>query len=87
MGFISEEKIRLWKLGGETSIRHTKALKYLVDVVVVEDAVEVLVDVVEHVDHFHGGAVVAQCGKSHNVTEIDGHLLKQLWFHLARLLQ
>lgn len=54
---------------------------------VVKNAVKVLVDVVEHVDHLHGGAVVAECGKSHNVTEIDGHLLKQLWFHFARLLQ
>lgn len=54
---------------------------------VVEDAVKVLVDVVEHVHHLHGGAVVAEGGEAHNVAEIDGHLLKQLWFHSARLLQ
>lgn len=54
---------------------------------VVEDAVKVLVDVVEHVNHLHGGAVVAEGGESHNVAEIDGHLLKQLWLHSAGLLQ
>lgn len=43
---------------------------------VVKDAVKVLVDVVEHVDHLHGGAVVAEGGESHNVAEIDAHLLK-----------
>lgn len=51
-------------------------LKYLVDIMVVKDAVKVLVDVVEHVDHLHGGAVVAEGGESHNVAEIDAHLLK-----------
>jgi len=54
---------------------------------VVEDAVKVLVDVVEHVHHLDGGAVVAEGGESHNVAEVDGHLLKQLRFHFARLLQ
>lgn len=53
----------------------------------VKDAVKVLVDVVEHVDHFHGRAVVAQCGEAHDVTEVDGDLLKQLWLYFARLLQ
>lgn len=62
-------------------------LRYLVDIMVVYNAIKVLVDVVEHVDYLHGGAVVAECGKSHNVTEIDGHFLKQLWFHFARLFQ
>ncbi len=54
---------------------------------VVKDAVKVLVDVVEHVDYLHRSAVVAEGGESHNVAEIDGHLLKQLWFHSTRLLQ
>lgn len=54
---------------------------------VVKNAIKVLVDVVEHVDHFHGCAVVAECGEAHDVTEVDGDLLKQLWFHFARLLQ
>ncbi len=63
------------------------SLKYLVDIMVVKDAVKVLVYVVEHVDHFHGRAVVAEGGETHNVTEINGNLLKQLWLHSARLLQ
>lgn len=54
---------------------------------VVEDAVKVFVDVVEHIHHLHRGAVVAEGCKSHDVTEVDGHLLKQLRFHFARLLQ
>lgn len=60
---------------------------YLVDVVVVKNAVKVLVDVIEHVHHFHRRAVVAEGGEAHDVTEIDGDLLKQLRLHFARLLQ
>lgn len=54
---------------------------------VVQDAVKVLVDVIEHVNHLHGGAVAAKGGESDNVAEIDGDLLKELWFHFPRLLQ
>lgn len=54
---------------------------------VVKYAVKVLVDVVEHVHHLHGGAVVAEGCKPHDVTEVDGDLLKQLRLHFARLLQ
>lgn len=53
----------------------------------IKDAVEGLVDVIEHVHHLHGGAVVAERSESHNVTKVDGHLLKQLWLHSASLLQ
>lgn len=60
---------------------------HLVHVVVVDDAVEAFVDVVEHVHHLHRGAVLAQGGETHDVTEIDGHLLVQLWLHHAALLQ
>ena len=51
----------------------------------VQDAVKVLIDLIEHVNHFHGGAVVAKGGESHNVAEIDAHLLKQLWLYSACL--
>lgn len=61
--------------------------EHLVDVVVVEDAVEVLVDVVEHVHHLHGRAVVAEGGEAHDVTEVDGDLVVQLGLHATRLLQ
>lgn len=54
---------------------------------VVKNAVKVLVDVVEHVHHLHGRAVVAERGEAHDVAEIDGDLLKQLRLHFARLLQ
>lgn len=54
---------------------------------VVKYAVEVFVDVVEHVHNLHGGAIVAKGCKPHNVTEVDCHLLKELGLHFARLLQ
>lgn len=62
-------------------------MRYLIDIVMVEDAVKVLVDVVEHVDHLHGRAVVAEGGETHDVAEINSHLLKQLRLHSAGLLQ
>lgn len=62
-------------------------LSYLVDIMVIENAVKVLVDFVEHINHLHGGAVVAEGSESHNITEIDGDLLEQLWLHTARFLQ
>ncbi len=48
---------------------------------IVKDAVEVFVDVIEHVHYFHGCAEVAQCGETHNVTEVNGNLVKELRFH------
>ncbi len=60
---------------------------HLIDVMMVEDAVEVLVDVIEHVHHLHGCAVMAEGREAHNVTEVDGHLVIQLRLHTARLLQ
>lgn len=61
--------------------------RYLVYVVVVDDAVEAFVDVVQHVHHFHRRAVLAQSGEAHNVAEIYGHLVVQLRLHHAGLLQ
>lgn len=60
---------------------------YLVDIMVVDDAVEALVDVIEHVHHFHRRAVLAQGGETHYVTEVHCHLLVQLRLHHAGLLQ
>lgn len=54
---------------------------------VVDDAVEALVDVLEHVHDFHGRAVLAQSGETDYVTEIYGHFLVQLWLHQTSLLQ
>lgn len=60
---------------------------YLVHIMMIHDAVETLVDVVEHVHHFHGRAVLTQGGESDDVTEIDRHLLVQLRLHHTGLLQ
>lgn len=60
---------------------------YLVDIMVVDDAVKALVDVIEHVHHFHRCAVLAQSGETHYVTEVHCHLLVQLRFHHTGLLQ
>lgn len=54
---------------------------------VVDDAVKALVDIIEHVHHLHGRAVLTQSGEAHNVTEVYGHLIIQLWLHHACLLQ
>lgn len=54
---------------------------------VVEDAVEVLVDVVQHVHYLHGCAVMAEGREAHNVAEVDGDLVVQLRLHTTRLLQ
>lgn len=62
-------------------------LIYLIHIVMVQNAVKVLVDLVQHVYHLHGGAVVTEGGEAHDVAEIDGHLLKQLGLHSACLLQ
>ena len=60
---------------------------YLVHVVVVQNVVKVLIDVVEHVYHLHGGAVLADGGEPHNVTEVDCDLLVEFRLHEAFLLQ
>lgn len=60
---------------------------HLIDVMMVENAVEVLVDVIEHVHHLHGCAVMAEGREAHNVAEVDGDLVIQLRLHTARLLQ
>lgn len=53
----------------------------------VQDAVKVLVDIVKHVHNLHGSTIVAEGGESHDVTEVDGNLFKELWLHSTRFLQ
>lgn len=60
---------------------------YLVDVMVVKDAVKALIHVIQHVHHLHGSAVVADSGEAHDVAEVDGNFIKQLRLHATRLLQ
>lgn len=54
---------------------------------VVHNLVKALVDVVEHVHHLHGCAILADGGEAHNVTEVDCDFFVQLWLHDAFLLQ
>ena len=54
---------------------------------VVQNVVKVLVDVIEHVHHFHGGTVLTDGSEPYNVTEVDGDFLVQLRLHEAFLLQ
>lgn len=60
--------------------------RYLVDVMVVDDAVKALVDVIEHVHNFHRCAVLAQSGETDDVTEVYRDLLVQLRLHHTGLL-
>lgn len=54
---------------------------------VVHNLVKALVDVIQHVHHLHGRAVLADGGEAHNVTEVDCDFFVQLWLHNAFLLQ
>lgn len=54
---------------------------------VVKNVVKTLVDVIEHVHHFHGGAVFADGSETYNVTEVDCNFLIQFRLHNAFLLQ
>lgn len=60
---------------------------HLVDIMMVEDAIEVFINVIEHVHHLHWGAVVAKGGETHNITKIDSDFIKQLRLHNPSLLQ
>lgn len=42
---------------------------------VIKNVVKTLIDVIEHVHHFHGGAVFADSGETYNVTEVDCNFL------------
>lgn len=56
---------------------------HLVDVVVTEHSVKQRVEVVEQVDHLDGVTEGGDGGETHDVTEVDGHLVKILWLHCA----
>lgn len=60
---------------------------YLINIVVVDDAVKAFVDVVKHVHNLHGCAILAESGKANDVAEIYGHLFIQLRLHHAGLLK
>lgn len=59
----------------------------LVDVVVGEHGVKQSVEVVEKVDHLDGIAERGDGCEAHNVTEVDGHLVKVLRLHCGAGLQ
>lgn len=61
--------------------------RYLVYIMMVNDAVKAPIDVIEHVHNLHWCAVLAQSGEANYVTEIYRHLLVQLWLHRTSLLQ
>lgn len=54
---------------------------------VTEHSVKQRVEVVEQVDYFDGVAEGGDGGKTHDVTEVDGHLVKILWLHCATSLE
>lgn len=89
--FLPTASARSWDKNafGQFTVRRPdyRPWQHLVDIVEVDDAVEAFVDVVEHVHHFHRGAVLAQSGEADDVAEIYGHFLVQLRFHHAALLQ
>lgn len=56
-------------------------LSDLVDVMVTEHSVKQSVEVIEKVDHLDGITEGGDGGETHNVTEVDCHLVKVLWLH------
>lgn len=56
---------------------------YLVHVVATEHGVKQRVEVIEQVDHLDGVAEGGDGGETHNVAEIDGHLVEILRLHRA----
>lgn len=61
-------------------------MTHLVDIMMVKDAVKIVVNVIQHVHHLHGRAVVAECGKTHNVTKVDADFIKELRLHASGFL-
>lgn len=59
----------------------------LVDIMVTEDGIKQRVEVIEKVDYLNGVAEWGDGSETHNVTEVDCHLIKVLWFHRCTSLQ
>lgn len=53
----------------------------------IKNVVKVLVDVIQHVYHFHRCAVFTYGCETHDVTEVDGDFFKQFWLYTSSLLQ
>lgn len=54
---------------------------------ITEHGVKQRVEVIEQVDHLDGVTEGGDGGEAHNVTEVDGHLVKILWLHGATSLE
>lgn len=54
----------------------------LVHIILLDAGVEQLVELVEHVDHLHGGAVGRELGEADDVAEVHGHTVEVLCYNL-----
>lgn len=54
---------------------------------ITEHGVKQRVEVIEQVDHLDGVTEGGDGGETHDVTEVDGHLVKKLWLHGAASLE
>lgn len=65
---------------------YTKSI-YLVNIMTTEHGVKQRVEVIQQVDHLDGVTEGGDGGETHDVTEVDGHLVKILWLHGATSLE
>lgn len=54
----------------------------LVHIILLDAGVEQLVELVEHVDHLHGGAVGRELGEADDVAEVHGYTVEVLCYNL-----
>lgn len=59
----------------------------LVNIMTTEHGVKQRVEIIEQVDDLDGVTERGDGGETHDVTEVDGHLVKVLWLHGAPSLQ
>ena len=60
--------------------KSNKFLSYLVDVISCYDVIKKCVQAVEQVNHFYRRTLGTNFGKSNNIGEIDGDVIKKLGF-------
>jgi len=59
---------------------------YLVNIKLVDNLIKHGIEVVEHVYHLHGSTPVADCSKSHDVTEEDCHAVECSWKNILKII-
>lgn len=59
----------------------------LVDIMVAEYSIKQCVEVIQKINHFNGITERGDGGETHNVAEVDCHLIEVLWLHCGASLE